>query len=267
VNRWRSQVGLPPVEESKLTGSAEPASVGGTPAPLYDMAGTDPKTQQPARILGSLLSADGTTWFFKMTGNDALVAQEKPAFKEFLKSIRFDSAPGKAEVAQAASSPAMDPKALPPGLADTPPSSEKPTWTVPAGWQEQTASAMRVATFGITGGAGAKADVSVIKLGGPAGGVLANVNRWRSQVGLGPVDDAGLEKLITTGGTDGQKIIFVDMAGQSAETGNKSRLIAAIVPRTGVTWFYKMLGDDQLVEQQKDAFTKFVQSVHYPNAS
>ena len=126
---------------------------------------------------------------------------------------------------------------------------------------------MRVATFAVKDENGAKADVSVVKLGGMAGGLLANVNRWRSQMGLEPVDQAGLDKLISSRDVKGTKVIVVDMAGRSVESGNPSRLVAAIVPRSGVTWFYKMLGNDQLVSQQKAAFIQFVESARYPNVS
>ena len=39
-----------------------------------------------------------------------------------------------------------------------------------------------------------QADVSVVSLSGMAGGDLANVNRWRDQVKLGPIDEATLAK-------------------------------------------------------------------------
>ena len=143
---------------------------------------------------------------------------------------------------------------------------DKPVWDVPGGWEEQPPSSMRVATFAITGTDGAKADVSVIKLGGSAGGTLENVNRWRAQVGLAPVDEAELAKLLTTQEIGGVEITFVDMPGRGVESGDPARLLAAMAPHAGSTWFYKMLGDDQLVAQQKAAFVKFVETARYPNA-
>ena len=267
VNRWRGQVGLEPIDEAKLAGSAEKVSIGNAPAFLYEMAGTDPKTKQPARIIGSMLPAEGTTWFFKMTGPEALVAQEKPVFKEFLQSIRFGAIEGGGQVAHAPVPMSTNGKGLPASFGQGEGTGDRPAWDVPGGWQEQPPTSMRLATFLIAGENGVKADVSVIKLAGPAGGTLSNVNRWRSQVGLPPVDESGLEKLITTKDVNGMKVIFVDMAGRSVESGQQSRLLAAIVPRSGVTWFYKMLGDDQLVAQQKAGFAKFVESARYPNAS
>src|SRR3989338_4158623 len=50
-------------------------------------------------------------------------------------------------------------------------------WTAPDGWQEKAASGMRLATFVVDGGA-AKADCSIVILGGEAGNLKANVDRW-----------------------------------------------------------------------------------------
>jgi hypothetical protein len=272
VNRWRGQVGLAPFDAAKLAEAGEKVAIGGQQGTLYDMAGTDPQTKQPARILAAILSSQGMTWFFKMLGSDALVAEQKPAFKDFLKSVTESTATAQDQL----------PPSHPPlggagmqagagamgagGLGMGPATGEKPTWEVPAGWQEQPAASMRVATYQVTGENGAKADISVIKLAGEAGGMLANLNRWRGQVGLQPVGKADLEKQITTQEANGTKIILADMSGRAVESGEPARLVAATVPRAGGTWFYKMFGNEQLVEKQKPAFIKFVETARYPNA-
>ena len=262
VNRWRGQVGLEPVAPGQLASLAESVTIGTTPGSLYDLGGTDPQTKQPARIVASILSAEGTTWFFKMTGPADLVAEQKPAFKEFLTSIDFQ-----AGGTQAALPEGHPPLTTSPTVTSGAPAAEKgkPTWDVPAGWEEQPPSSMRLASFAIKGENGAKADLSVIKLSGTAGGTLPNVNRWRAQIGLQPIDEAELQKLTTVREVGGSKVIFVDMSGRSVESADPARMLAAIVPKTGVTWFYKVLGTDNLVGQQKEAFIKFVETARYPN--
>jgi len=37
-----------------------------------------------------------------------------------------------------------------------------------------------------------------------------------------------------------------------------------MVPRADQTWFYKLMGDLQIVEREKQPFTKFVRTVQYP---
>lgn len=282
VNRWRNQVGLGPIKEADLKSAAEEVVIGSTPARLYDLGGPDADGKQGMRILAAILPGEGVKWFFKMTGPDPLVTEEKPAFKELLKSVRFEAGPPDQPAAADGPMPPL-PEGHPP-LSAVPPqagapqpggmiaehggggAAEKPAWNVPTGWQEQPASSMRAGSFLVTGENGAAADVSVIKLGTDSGGLLGNVNRWRTQVGLEPVDEAGLAKLITSQKVNGAEVTFVELAGRSVESGDPARLLAAIAPRPGGTWYYKMLGNDQLVAQQKDAFVKFVESARYPNA-
>ena len=63
-------------------------------------------------------------------------------------------------------------------------------WALPKGWTETPGSGMRYATL-TPPGAG-KVEMSVVVLPGAAGGELANVNRWRGQIGLPPLDEAAL---------------------------------------------------------------------------
>jgi hypothetical protein len=58
----------------------------------------------------------------------------------------------------------------------------------------------------------------------------------------------------------------VDFSGTDAKTGKPARLVGAIVPQSGQTWFYKLMGDEQIVAQQKDAFIEFIQSANYADA-
>lgn len=62
---------------------------------------------------------------------------------------------------------------------------------LPRGWTETRPGGMRVAALvPPVSGVG----ISVTALPGPAGGERANVNCWRGQIGLKPVDDAGLAR-------------------------------------------------------------------------
>ena len=58
-----------------------------------------------------------------------------------------------------------------------------PAYDVPPGWQPIKATGMRVAAFKVVDRDKA-AEVTVIPLAGQAGGILANINRWRKEVGL-----------------------------------------------------------------------------------
>jgi len=139
----------------------------------------------------------------------------------------------------------------------------KPNWEVPSGWKEVPGGQFLVAKFALTGDANTQASVNVSMSAGDGGGVLANVNRWRAQLGLAPEAEADLSKELQSLDLADGKATLVDISGQDASKGQKARLLAVVFPRAGSTWFYKLMGDAQIVEREKDAFMKFVQTVKY----
>ncbi|MFG0242376.1 MAG: hypothetical protein ACF8R9_06280 [Phycisphaerales bacterium JB054] len=69
-------------------------------------------------------------------------------------------------------------------------------WTVPDGWTEDTEPRpMRLATY-LAPDADGAVEVAVTRFAGRVGGELANINRWRGQMGLPALDEAGLEAAI-----------------------------------------------------------------------
>jgi hypothetical protein len=156
--------------------------------------------------------------------------------------------------------PAAMPPTMPAGLP-VPDNSGLPKlkYTLPDGWQEKTPSEMRVASFGISEN-GKNADVSVIPLGGMAGGDLPNVNRWRGQAGLQPLADDDLQQLAEKVGIAGQPADLYDLAGTS------ERIIGVIFHNGDATWFFKMTGDPDLVEKQKPAFVSFLKTLQFEPA-
>lgn len=149
-----------------------------------------------------------------------------------------------------ASSPAADAMTAPP------PSSEKPQikWDVPAGWTSVPASAMRYASFA-TEKEGEKADISVVTFPGEGGSDLDNVNRWRGQIGLAPLQS--IDSVVVPLSAGSVQFSTVDMAGTS------SRMLAAWTRRDGRSWFFKLTGPPKLVEQEKARFAAFLQSVSF----
>lgn len=163
-----------------------------------------------------------------------------------------------------------EPEAPAPGgteLASGAATQKKPAWTLPSGWKEQPPSAMRVASFTFAGAEGEQADISVVSLGGTGGGDLANINRWRGQLSLPPIDEEGLPAVESSVQTGGDPFILLDMASEKLLIKNKfkTRTLAAIVKRNEQTWFFKMTGADQVVASEKQRFVEFVKSVHFPD--
>ncbi len=262
VNRWRGQVGLSPASPDELKKSAESVEAGGQPAQLYDIAGQNPGSGDAERILGVIQHRDDMAWFFKMTGDAGLVEKQKPSFVAFLESLNFVAAP--TPTALPASHPSVGDMGMGASPAAAPISSEgKPNWQVPSGWQEVSGGQFLVAKFMLTGDGGGTAAVNVSNSSGEGGGLIGNVNRWRGQLGLASWSEAEANQSVTTIDVAGGKASLVDLSGTDARTGQATRLIGVIVPQSGQTWFYKLMGDAKVVESQKAAFTQFVQGVKY----
>jgi hypothetical protein len=251
VNRWRRELGLEPVEESGV--SSEPVTVDALEGKLFDFTGTSAQT-----VVASI-SRQGASWFFKMRGDTEVVNASKPAFAEFLKSVRFSGAVNDAQAPVAA---AAVPAPAPTARADS--ASDSPKWEVPADWAEAAPGPMIFKRFSVADAGGAKASVTVSFFPGEVGGVLANVNRWRGQMGLEAVETDKLASVTETLETAGGKATLVDFPGTDAKTGQPARLLGAIVPHGDQTWFYKLLGDASLAGKQKDSFVHFVKGVQYP---
>jgi hypothetical protein len=262
VNRWRGQVGLPAVSEAELAKLAQPVEVAAQAASLYDQAGTNSGSGEKTRILAAITRRDSVAWFFKMTGDDELVAQQKPAFIEFLKSVSFAAATAQAQLPP--SHPPIDAGGMMPQAGSAPSSGQfKPNWEVPSGWKEIPGGQFLVAKFILPGGGDTPTAVNVSKSPGDGGGLLANLNRWRGQLGLAPVMEADLAAQVQSLDLPDGKATLADITGQDAKTTQKARLLAVVVPRSGETWFYKFMGNAQVVQQERDAFIKFVKGVKY----
>jgi len=131
------------------------------------------------------------------------------------------------------------------------------TWTAPASWTVKPNGSMRKGSFAIKGD-GAEADLSITAFPGATGGLEANLNRWRGQVGLPPQSSAEVTAAVEKFSANGLEFLVVDYAG----SGN--RLIGAIVPYGGNSWFFKLTGPDPLVAAEKPAYLEFLKSVKTP---
>jgi hypothetical protein len=121
---------------------------------------------------------------------------------------------------------------------------------------------MRKGTYIIKGSDGAEAELAITAFPGNVGGDLANVNRWRGQLQVAPIDAAQLERDLVRFTANGLSIAMVDIAGPSGPTAQ--RMLGGIIPHAGATWFFKLTGPDALVAGQKDAFVAFLKSVRVP---
>jgi hypothetical protein len=139
------------------------------------------------------------------------------------------------------------------------------SWKAPSGWLEQAPSSMRVGSFLIKGDKGQTADMSVVPLSGLAGGDLANINRWRGQINLGPISEADLTAQSETITLAGRQMLYVNFVSGEPLINHqfKKRLMATIYHRGERTWFFKMMGEDATVLSAKPAFQQFLKSLKF----
>jgi hypothetical protein len=133
------------------------------------------------RTLAAAIYRDDSTWFLKLMGPIEGVGSSEPAFSAIVKGVRF-AGPG---------APA--------------------TWSLPAGWKEEKGTGFRVATLKAPDG---KLEVAITRFDGQAGSVLANVNRWRDELGLEPLREAELASALVTEDVGGVKVQRVDLTGK-----------------------------------------------------
>jgi hypothetical protein len=122
-------------------------------------------------------------------------------------------------------------------------------WTLPSGWKETPGTGMRLATWTPPGGL--KTEGTVVSLPGDSGGELANVNRWRGQIGLPPTDEAGIAAARTTLNTKAGSVAVYDFTSGGTV---KTRLIAAVAKTGDTTWFFKLMGEAAATESARAGF-------------
>jgi len=182
--------------------------------------------------------------------------------KSEIKVYRVSKAPlEEAGPEQQGAMPANAPSpSMPGGMAPVASAGSAP---VPANWEPQQLSQMRQASFLVKGNNGEIADISFVSLGASAGNVLDNVNRWLSQIGQPPIDEAKLNQIAQHLNTSIGDVSVVDLAGlpNGADPKKDGRIIAGMINAAGSTLFFKIRGNASLTESQKADFMKWVAAV------
>lgn len=86
LNRWRGQIQLPPLAAADLPQATTSLQVGTLEFTVVDFS--NPDAPDAPRILGAMVSYDGATWFFKLTGPGAAVGPAKADFLHLLQTVK-----------------------------------------------------------------------------------------------------------------------------------------------------------------------------------
>ncbi len=139
----------------------------------------EPRAPQSWRLLGAIIPHGEKIWFFKVDGPIKDITEQKDAFDRFIRTVEFT-------------------KSGPEPIA----------WKLPSNWQQEPGKDMRYATIKM-----GSREMVVTPLGKEAASVEENVNRWRRQIGLGPVGPVELTEMTSEIEVGGQPVTLVDMAG------------------------------------------------------
>ena len=266
VNLWRSQLQLDPISKEEVDQTSKSVKIGEFEGRIFDLTApeTAPGEMSGMRIITAFVNSPIGTWFFKMTGESQHLEKERDGFTHFLETVNLHEMQEKITAERSAADPhagvnmssAGSPPSNVPAAKPSAGPSNLPKCDVPAGWQSGGPGSMILASFNASGDGG-DVKITVSSLGGAAGGLLPNINRWRGQVGLGPAKASDLDSLATEIQVSGNSGQLVSLPGSSL------RIDAAIVPHAGQTWFFKAMGAPAAVQRESDAFNSFVQSVQF----
>lgn len=142
------------------------------------------------------------------------------------------------------------------------------TWVTPEGWKEAPAEAAANAGMRLIDlrfGENGVGECYLSAMPGNAGGLEANVNRWRAQMGLAAMTTeelAQLPKKLFLGREAAYLSFDGDFKGMGAKEATKGyRLLGMVQSAPEFTLFVKMVGPKELVVKNEAAFEQFCQSI------
>jgi len=127
------------------------------------------------------------------------------------------------------------------------------------GWSAGRTSSMVQARFSKAAGE-AKAQITVTEMPADANEWVSNVKRWAGQVGLDELTDQQLTERTSEIKVDDVDGKLVDLV---ADSDSEQGVIAAMVKREGSAWFFKLSGEKELVDQSREEFETFMDSIRY----
>lgn len=235
VNRWRRQMKLDPIKQADVAalpretlfkGQAVYVDISG------DFSGMGGAVRPKQRMLGLILPlSDSELLFVKMTGPEALVAEEQKNFLAFAESLAVEVDAGI-------------------------------FWESPEGWVDAGASGERLVTFHPAGDK--TADCYIFAMVGDGGGLAGNLNRWRRQIGSKPLTAEEIKALPSVMVLGKERPLleeygrFTGMGGEAVE---ESGMLAVPCFLGSRSIFIKFTGPAQLVRDEKENFLSFCRSL------
>ncbi len=129
-------------------------------------------------------------------------------------------------------------------------------WLAPTDWKAEKASQFLTAAYALPNGG----RVTVSKLGGDGGGLAANINRWRGQVGLKPLADKDvIGQPLKIADSQEEMLLFNLTSANSAP--DAEGILAGVLPLKTETWYFKFSGPVGVLKKSEGVFAEFLRSV------
>lgn len=185
--------------------------------------------------------------------------QAEPTSYLIPKEERSVAAPGPATDADTAKqapapSSAGGPMRVLPGMEEAANAAGDVSYTVPEGWEELPPSGIRKANLKVKDANGS-AELTVLVFPGDVGGDLANINRWRGQIGLDAATPEDLSTLTEAYTISRHPGLYVRLEGGAQS------ILGGLLPFHGDTWFFKFQGNSGTVLANEPAMKSFLDSV------
>lgn len=137
-------------------------------------------------------------------------------------------------------------------------------WQMPEGWTELPPTSMRLINLRFGAQGESEAYLSFLTDGG--GGVAANLNRWRTQMGHAPISDAEIAALPTKP-LFGRDATFIDIEGTYTGMADPSpkegyRLMGVLLEHGGQGIFLKVVGPKADMEGQEANVDLLLSTIH-----
>jgi hypothetical protein len=154
----------------------------------------DRRHPKPERMIGVVIPRDTVFWFFKLPANPGSMPQATPDavaarandVRDFLKTLRF-------------------------------PENQPPAWTLPPGWRQLKGSEMRFATLVLDGEPALEMSVTQLPTQPDmpiVEQIVSNINRWRNQLSLPPVEAEDLGAFSEKLPLDNATAYWIDIVGR-----------------------------------------------------
>ena len=157
------------------------------------------------RMMGAIVPLKDATWFFKVVAPADRVGAYKEEILSFVRSLRAEDGEVK--------------------------------WTMPRGWQEDHAGGPGRQACLHFGEQDPKLEMTVVRLAGDGGGLVANVNRWLEQLGLERASEAQVASLVKKVSGTNLEAQVVDLVGPTRPSGGARGMARpepqASAPRSG----------------------------------